>query len=94
MIFEWDPKKAAVNLEKHGISFKEATEIFSGPIFTFEDVKNDYGEKRLLSIGQIASVVVVIVTHTDRAGRVRIISARKASRMERKKYHEYLKEAG
>jgi uncharacterized protein len=91
MLFEWDSKKDALNRKKHGISFKEACEIFRGPALTAEDTRQDYGEVRLISIGALAGIVVVVVVHTDRDGRVRIISARKANRKERRKYHDYLK---
>jgi uncharacterized protein len=91
MAFEWDSKKDALNRKKHGISFNEACEIFQGPVLTAEDTRQDYGEVRLVSIGALAGLVVVVVVHTDRDGRVRIISARKANRKERRKYHGYLK---
>lgn len=80
MLFEWDSKKDAANRKKHGISFKEACEIFKGPVLTAEDTREDYGEVRLISIGALAGLVVVVVVYTDREGRTRIISARKANR--------------
>jgi len=90
--FEWDPKKDGANLKKHGISFSEATEIFKGVVFTTKDTRKDYGEVRYLSIGAIEGIVVVVVAHTDRRGKTRIISARKAKRKERRIYYERLKE--
>ena len=87
--FEWDPVKSAANQTKHGISFAEAKAIFDGPVLTRDD-RRDYGEVRQISAGLLAGVVVVIVVHTDRQGRIRIISARKANRTERELYGEYL----
>lgn len=92
-MFVWDRKKDAANLKKHGISFEEAKEIFDGPVLTRLDDRRDYGETRRISIGALSGVVVIVVAHTDRAGKTRIISARKANRNERKVYYEYLEKA-
>ena len=89
--YEWDSKKSKLNLLKHGISFEEAKEIFQGSVFTAEDRRKDYGEKRFISIGSISGIAVLVVVHTDRKGRTRIISARKANEKERGLYYEYLK---
>lgn len=91
-MFEWDDTKDALNRAKHGISFDEAKTIFEGPVLTREDDRKDYGETRLLSMGLLSGVVVIVVAHTNRRGHIRIISARKANRTERKVYHDYLKE--
>jgi uncharacterized protein len=93
MQFEWDENKNRQNLKKHGIGFEEAKEIFDGIIFTSIDERFDYGEIREISIGTIQGVVVVTVTHTEREGIIRIISARKATPKERKAYYEYFSEA-
>jgi uncharacterized DUF497 family protein len=93
MQFEWDENKNAKNLTKHGISFEEAIEIFEGVIFTNVDDRFDYGETREISIGAIQGVVIITVAHTERAGIIRIISARKATPKERKAYYEYLSQA-
>jgi hypothetical protein len=90
MEFEWDEGKDATNLKKHGISFEEAKTIFEDIVFTSIDDCFDYGEIREISIGAIEGVVVVTVIHTNRGGVTRIISARKATKKERKKYYEYL----
>lgn len=88
MEFEWDEHKAAANLAKHGISFVQATVAFSDPAkFTWDDTREDYGELRQNTVGKAAETLVVCVTHTDRAGITRLISARHATRKERKKYH-------
>lgn len=91
MQFEWDPKKNLRNFEKHGIRFHEAALIFEGPVLSAEDQREDYGERRIISIGSVLGIAVVVVIHTDRSGRTRIISARKANRKERKRYYEYIK---
>jgi uncharacterized DUF497 family protein len=90
MSFEWDPDKNAKNLQKHGISFEEACLIFEGAVLSWVDERNDYGEKRTVSIGLIRGVVAIVVVHTDRDGKTRLISARLANRHERSLYDEYL----
>ena len=91
MEFEWDEEKNKVNLSKHGISFDEAKQIFSGPVLTFLDKDSDeYGEFRELSIGFLSVAVVITVVHTDRNGKIRLISARRANKQERSKYHDYI----
>ncbi len=90
MEFEWDDRKNAQNLIEHGISFEEAQTIFDGIIFNWIDDRVDYGEIREISIGAIQGVVIIIVTHTERNGITRIISARKTTRKERDEYYEYL----
>jgi uncharacterized DUF497 family protein len=92
-MFEWDKKKNAANRKKHGISFGEAKEIFDGPVLTRLDNRREYGETRRISIGALSDAVVIVVAHTDRAGKIRIISARKANRNEREVYYEYLEKA-
>jgi uncharacterized DUF497 family protein len=89
--FEWDPEKNASNLQKHGLSFEEAASIFGGPVLTGPD---EYaGEYREKSFGLLGAAVVVCVVHTDRNGKIRIISARKARPNERKHFDGYLKKA-
>jgi len=89
--FEWDPEKNASNLQKHGLSFEEAASIFDGPVLTGPD---EYvGEHREKSFGLLGGAVVVCVVHTDRNGKIRIISARKATPNERKHFDGYLKKA-
>jgi uncharacterized DUF497 family protein len=89
MTFEWDADKAARNLAKHGISFPEAALVFADPRrLTITDTRHTF-EHRENTIGLIAGLLIVTVTHTDRAGVTRIISARTASRQERKRYHAH-----
>ena len=90
MEFEWDKSKNRQNKQKHGISFKEAQEIFNGIVFTAIDDRFDYGEIREISIGVIGGIVIVTVAHTERQGKIRLISARKATPKERRQYNEYL----
>jgi uncharacterized DUF497 family protein len=90
-MFEWDKTKSGANLKKHGISFDDAKAIFEGPVLTRLDDRQDYGESRSISIGALSDVIVIVVAHTARAGKIRIISARKANRNERKIYNDYLK---
>ncbi len=89
-MYEWDKKKNRLNIEKHGIGFKTACRIFDGPVLTALDDRTDYGEVRKVSIGAIDGIVVLAVVHTDRKGKTRIISARRANRAERKRYEEAL----
>ncbi len=89
--FEWDEEKNASNLKKHGISFEEAAEIFDGPTLTQRTIRAD--EIRDISFGLLGLSVMVAVVHTDRNGRVRIISARKASKQERRLFNAHLERA-
>jgi len=89
MNFEWDADKAAKNLAKHGIDFSEAALVFADPRrLTVTDTRHT-SEHRENTTGHIADLLVVTVTHTDRAGVTRIISARPASKQERIRYHAH-----
>ena len=87
--FEWDEGKNAANRVKHGIALEEAALIFRGLTLTELDAREDYGEAREISIGQLADQLVIVVVHTDRNGITRLISARTANRLERRRYHDY-----
>jgi uncharacterized DUF497 family protein len=87
MRFEWDPEKRRTNIHKHGIDFKHAAEIFSSDIITIVDDRFDYGEQRFISLGLFRGLVIV-VAHTEDAGLVRIISARKAAKYEQRIFFE------
>ena len=91
--FEWGEAKNATNLKDHGISFEEAVAIFNGPVLTHIDDRFDYDEVREVSFGFLGETVVLSVTHTDRDGRKRLISARKATRSERRMFYAYLEKA-
>jgi uncharacterized DUF497 family protein len=89
MEFEWDDDKAARNLDKHRVEFGEASTVFSDPLsMTFPDPDHSIDEDRYIIIGTSDRGRVLIVSHTDREDRIRIISARKATRHERKAYEE------
>lgn len=89
-MYEWDENKNLQNVEKHGIDFETAQQIFSGRVMMLNKTSKNYGEVRYTSIGEIKSVAVIAVIHTDRAGKMRLISARPASRKERRLYYETL----
>ena len=80
-MFTWDEKKRKLNLAKHGIDFHDAAIIFDGPLVTVEDTREDYGEPRYVALGLLVGVVVSL-TYTERADRIRIISIRKAQKHE------------
>ncbi len=88
-MFEWDEKKNTENLLKHGLAFEDAETVFSGQCLTFEDTRHDYGEQRFVTLGALEGRVVVIA-HTPRGDRTRIISMRKANGREQKAYQERL----
>ncbi len=89
MDFEWDPDKAARNLAKHGVTFAEAGTVFGDPLaVTFADPDHSGVEDRYLTFGHSAAGHLLIVSHTDRDDRTRIISARRATRKERKLYEQ------
>jgi uncharacterized DUF497 family protein len=85
MGFEWDEAKDATNRRKHDLGFREAAEIFRGYVLTAEDTRRDYGERRLIALGEYNGEVIRVV-FTERDGNVRIITAWKASRDDRKNY--------
>ena len=87
MEFEWDPEKAIKNQTKHGVSFQEAATVFGDPLaLTFFDPDHSEEEDRFLTFGHSSDSRLLVVSHTDRDDRVRIISARRATRKERKSY--------
>lgn len=88
MKFEWDEAKNKSNVEKHGVSFETACKIFQYPLYNRTDTRFDYGEIRTISIGTTGNKTIIVVVHTDRSGRTRIISARPASQQERAIYYE------
>jgi uncharacterized DUF497 family protein len=87
--FEWDPDKAARNLRKHRVSFEEATTVFGDPLaLTYHDPDHSVSEQRFITVGASNDRRVLMVAHTDRGNRLRIIAARRATRSERKHYEE------
>ena len=91
MRFEWDDAKNEINIRKHGIDFEDVRDFFSHPMITQLDDRDGYGEARWLSLGWIQSMLGVVV-YTERVGDViRIISARKATKNEVRRYEQYFK---
>lgn len=89
MEFEWNPDKAKINLEKHGVSFQEASTVFNDPLsITFPDPDHSIGENRYVIIGISRFGQLLVISHTDRGEKVRIISARKTTQQERRFYEE------
>lgn len=89
MEFKWDANKATANLKKHGVSFTEAVTVFGDPLsLTFPDPDHSVGESRYITMGLSSSRKLLIVAHTDRDNHIRIISAREATRRERRFYEE------
>ncbi len=89
MKFEWDPTKATANIKKHGGTFQEAATIFGDPLaITFDDPDHSMGENRFITFGLSLQKRLIVVSHTERGDRTRIINARLKDRKERKIYEE------
>lgn len=93
MRFDWDPKKETANLEKHGISFAEATALFSGGEDYLEIYDEDHSqdEDRFIAIGPVAGRVILVVYAERPYEAIRVISARPASRQEIQLYQARMK---
>ncbi len=87
LIFEWDQAKSDKNFAERGFGFEYACRIFGGDIIEWDDTRRDYGERRVIAIGEVDEEIYVIV-YTPREQVRRIISARPASRRERDAYHK------
>jgi uncharacterized DUF497 family protein len=91
MEFEWNPKKAEINLKKHGISFEKANTVFGDYLsVTFPDPDHSKEEERFLIIGLSNKHRILVISHTYRNDKVRIISARIVTKRE-KKFYEHRK---
>jgi uncharacterized DUF497 family protein len=89
VIYEWDPKKARANLREHGVAFEEAANVFRDPLATtYPDPDHSDDEDREITIGYSTDQRLLFVSHCQRGGRTRIISAREATRRERKQHEE------
>jgi hypothetical protein len=87
--FEWDPVKAEANQRKHGIGFEEAATIFGDPMsLTIADQQHSEAEPRFITVGSSVRSRLLVVVHTDRDEAIRIISARVATRRERRAHEE------
>ena len=90
MKFEWNPSKAASNLDKHGVSFQEAKTVFDNPLAAvFDDEAHPIGEIREIIIGYSQYHQLLTISFTDRTDFIRIISARFATHQERKDYEQH-----
>ena len=90
MNFEWDEEKAISNLSKHDVSFDEATTVFGDPLaLTFSDPAHSDEEDRFLTFGRASNGRHLVVSHTDRDDKIRLISAREMTRKERSDYEQF-----
>jgi uncharacterized protein len=89
MDFEWDAAKAAANIRKHGVSFEEAATAFKDDFAaTARDLQHSTTESRFITFGMSVRARLLAISHTDRGNTIRIISARLATRAERRLYEE------
>ena len=87
--FEWDRRKAVLNIKKHGVSFEDAATAFGDPLsVTIHDPKHSDDEDRFLVLGETQDKKLVVVAHTDRKDTIRLINARPATRQEREDYEK------
>jgi hypothetical protein len=89
MEFEWDQKKAKLNLSKHGVSFEEAKTVFNDPLYVdFYDPDHSEEEYRYIIIGESSQGRILLVSYTERKDKIRIISSRQVTKNERQAYQE------
>jgi uncharacterized protein len=87
--FEWSPAKADSNRRKHGVTFEEATTVFGDPLSrTIPVPDHSSDEDRYITMGRSKSHGILVVVHTDRGAKIRLISARKADASERRQYEK------
>ena len=87
--FEWDGTKAKVNIARHGVSFEEASTVFGDPMaLLLPDPDHSLGEERFVVLGMSSRQRVLVVSHAERPPRTRLISARPATRHERRQYED------
>lgn len=88
--FEWDRRKARANFLKHRVSFQEAASVFSDPhSITIADPAHSWLEDRRILIGATRSLRLLVVVHVERGDRIRILSARQATRREQEQYERH-----
>ena len=92
MKFEWDKRKNQANIEKHGLDFADASKVFESPMLVKMDDREDYDEDRWIGIGLTDLRVVVIIFTEPKENTVRVISFRKATTDERKRYEQTYKD--
>lgn len=90
MSFQWDDAKRESNIQRHGLDFVDAWEVFLAPMLTVSDTRTDYGEDRTIGIGFLRDLVVVIVFTELEPDITRVISLRKATSHERQRLDTYL----
>lgn len=89
LTFEWDSRKARSNLAKHGVGFEEACTVFGDPLsLTISDPEHSRTEERHVTMGTALTGKLIVVVHTERGDNIRVISARRASRRERRSYEK------
>jgi hypothetical protein len=89
MTFTWDAEKDAANRRKHGVGFREAASVLEDPLSTtYRDPAHSHGEQRYVTVGRSRLGKTLVVAHADRGDTIRIISARPATRRERRFYEE------
>lgn len=86
MRFEWDETKNQINIRKHGIDFRDAIDVFNHPVLTAIDEREDYGEDRWIALGWMAAIVGVVVYVERNVDVIRVVSARKATKHEVRRY--------
>ena len=91
MRFEWDENKNRANIRTHRIDFADVPPIFHSPMLVELDDRREYGEDRWIGIGILRNIVAVVVYTEPREDTIRIISARKANRYERKRYEQTIR---
>lgn len=89
MKFEWDEAKRQQTLRERGIDFIDVPEIFSGPLLTAKDLRQDYGENRFIGYGFLQQRLMVVVYTERDQDTLRIISLRKANKREKKQYEAF-----
>ncbi len=91
MRFTWSERKRAINIREHGLDFVDAPRVFEGLTFTYEDDRFPYHEQRFMTLGLLAGVPVSIA-HTESEVEIRIISFRKATSREAKRYFDEIQD--
>ena len=87
--FTWDPAKASGNIEKHGVRFEDASTAFGDPLsITVPDPVHSEDEQRHILVGLSLDGRLLVVVHSERKGSIRVISAREATRRERREYEQ------
>ena len=91
MKFEWDEAKRQANIHRHGLDFLDVIRVFEGQTLSFEDERFEYGEQRFITIGFLGIRVILVVNAFIENDTIRIISARKATKHEQKRFFSTFK---